>query len=52
MSIWKKPISLQALRDTNAHRRATGRQSIKMGVKFYGVDEEGRPDNSSTEPQT
>ncbi len=41
-----------SLRDTNAHRRATGRQSIKMGVKFYGVDEEGRPDNSSTEPQT
>jgi predicted adenine nucleotide alpha hydrolase (AANH) superfamily ATPase len=27
-----------SLRDTNAHRRATGRPSIRIGVKYYGDD--------------
>lgn len=27
-----------SLRDTNRHRKATGREKIKLGVKFYGKD--------------
>jgi len=27
-----------SLRDTNQHRRAQGRESIKIGVKYYGVE--------------
>lgn len=29
-----------SLRDTNKHRMAQGREKIKLGVKFYGDDEE------------
>lgn len=32
-----------SLRDTNAWRRATGRESIKLGTQFYGVDVENDP---------
>lgn len=28
-----------SLRDTNQHRRDTGRKSIRIGVKYYGQDE-------------
>jgi predicted adenine nucleotide alpha hydrolase (AANH) superfamily ATPase len=28
-----------SLRDTNQHRRDTGRESIRIGVKYYGRDE-------------
>lgn len=28
-----------SLRDTNQHRRNTGRESIRIGVKYYGRDE-------------
>lgn len=28
-----------SLRDTNRHRRAQGRERIKIGIKFYGKDE-------------
>lgn len=28
-----------SLRDTNQHRRDTGRESIRIGVKYYGKDE-------------
>lgn len=28
-----------SLRDTNQHRRDTGRESIQIGVKYYGQDE-------------
>lgn len=31
---------IYSLRDTNAYRRAAGRESIKLGKKFYGVDVE------------
>ncbi|MCI2260468.1 epoxyqueuosine reductase QueH [Xanthomonas indica] len=31
-----------SLRDTNRHRRAQGRERIKLGVLFYG-DDEGKP---------
>jgi predicted adenine nucleotide alpha hydrolase (AANH) superfamily ATPase len=30
---------IYSLRDTNAHRRATGRDNIEIGVKFYRSDE-------------
>ncbi len=30
-----------SLRDTNQHRRDTGRESIRLGVKYYGRDESG-----------
>lgn len=29
---------IYSLRDTNAHRRTNGRESIKIGTKFYGAD--------------
>lgn len=32
-----------SLRDTNAWRRQHGRESIKLGTKFYGVDVENDP---------
>jgi len=28
-----------SLRDTNRHRRAQGRDRIKIGVKFYGKED-------------
>jgi predicted adenine nucleotide alpha hydrolase (AANH) superfamily ATPase len=30
-----------SLRDTNLHRRETGRKSIELGVLFYGKSERG-----------
>jgi predicted adenine nucleotide alpha hydrolase (AANH) superfamily ATPase len=29
-----------SLRDTNRHRRDSGRERIKIGLKFYGDDQE------------
>ncbi|WP_051940621.1 epoxyqueuosine reductase QueH [Stenoxybacter acetivorans] len=31
---------IYSLRDSNAYRRAVGRETIKLGTKFYGVDVE------------
>jgi predicted adenine nucleotide alpha hydrolase (AANH) superfamily ATPase len=33
-----------SLRDTNRHRKAQGRERIKLGVRFYGEDSGGEPE--------
>ncbi|MBW8810002.1 MAG: epoxyqueuosine reductase QueH, partial [Lysobacter sp.] len=33
-----------SLRDTNRHRKAQGRERIKLGVMFYGEDGGGEPE--------
>lgn len=34
-----------SLRDTNRHRRAQGRERIKIGVQYYGMDDDGSTQN-------
>ena len=36
---------IYSLRDTNRHRKAQGREKIKLGVMYYGYDDESIPEN-------